>query len=182
MRLKSADPTDPPLIDPKYFSHPDDISLYVKAYKAGLAFLETDNVKNITEGVRHSPPENITTDEEIEAYIRENWGGTDFHPVGTCRMGMDPENGDVVDNFGRVYGIQGLRIFDTSIFPELTHGNPTGPAMMVGLRGAELILQQTNVSDVNDTPKYDEPASGGVVRHLMVGAFATIAAVIILHN
>jgi len=79
-------------------------------------------------------------DEEIEAHIRENWGGTDFHPVGACRMRMDPGSGDVVDNFGRVYRIQGLRIFVSSIFPELTHSNPTGPAMKVGLRGAELIL------------------------------------------
>ena len=57
-------------------------------------------------------------------------------------MGMNPDNGDVVDNHGRVYGVNGLRILDSSIFPELTHGNPTAPSMMVGLRGAELILSE----------------------------------------
>lgn len=142
VRLKSKDPADAPLIDPKYFSHPDDMPLYLEAYKAGIALLDTETAKSITEGERYEPPPSANTDEEIEAFIRANYGVTDFHPVGTCRMGMDPDGGDVVDNRGKVYGITGLRVFDSSIFPELTHGNPTAPSMLVGLRGAELILDE----------------------------------------
>jgi choline dehydrogenase len=142
VRLASVDAGDAPLIDPKYFSHPDDMPLYVEGYKAAMEMLDLKEIKSIAPGDRSNPPLDVDTDEEIENFIRANFGGTDFHPLGSCRMGMEPENGDVVDNHARVYGVANLRILDSSIFPVSTRGNPTSPSMLVGLRGAEIIMNE----------------------------------------
>ena len=64
---------------------------------------------------------------------------TVFHPVSTCRMGPDPAV-DVVDARLRVYGVEALRVVDASIFPTVTSGNTNAPAIMVGEKGADLIL------------------------------------------
>ena len=64
-----------------------------------------------------------------------------FHPVGSCRMGPDPSN-SVVDPRLRVHGVDGLRVIDASIFPAITSGNTNAPSIMVGERGAELILAE----------------------------------------
>jgi choline dehydrogenase len=63
-----------------------------------------------------------------------------FHPCGTCRMGPDPANA-VIDYRLRVHGLAALRIVDASIFPEVTSGNTNAPAIMVGEKGAALILE-----------------------------------------
>ena len=77
-------------------------------------------------------------DEAILADVRARCSSV-FHPVSTCRMGPDPRI-DVVDNRLRVYGAPGLRVVDASIFPTLTSGNTNVPAIMVGEKGADLIL------------------------------------------
>merc|ERR1711976_329574 len=139
VRLASTDVNDPPLIDPKYMQSQADIDHNIQAVRKALAIFDTEAIKSITEGDRIDLPGN-PSDAEIEAWIRERWGNTDFHPVGTCRMGTDPVNGDVVDPYLKVHGVENLRIMDASIFPSLTHGNPSQPSMLVGLRGAEMIL------------------------------------------
>ena len=65
---------------------------------------------------------------------------TVFHPVGTYRMGSDPKT-DVVDNQLRVYGLDGLRVIDASIFPTLTSGNTNAPVIMAAEKGSDLILR-----------------------------------------
>ena len=66
--------------------------------------------------------------------------GTLFHPSGTCAMGPDPASA-VVDARLRVHGLEGLRVIDASVFPRVTSGNTNAPAIMVGERGAELVLE-----------------------------------------
>lgn len=139
VRLASLDVGDAPLIDPKNLQTQADIDHYVEGVRKALAVFETDPVKSITFGDRIDLPGN-PSDAEIEEWIRANWGGTDFHPMGTCKMGTDPENGDVVDHTLRVHGIENLRIMDSSIFPNPTHGNTAQPSMLVGLRGAEILM------------------------------------------
>ena len=77
--------------------------------------------------------------EDLVADIRARCG-TVFHPVSTCRMGPDPDV-DVVDARLRVHGLAGLRIVDASIFPTVVSGNTNAPAIMVGEKGADMILQ-----------------------------------------
>ena len=81
----------------------------------------------------------MQTDADMLADCRAR-AGTVFHPVSTCRMGPDPLQ-DVVDAQLRVHGVEGLRVVDASIFPTVTSGNTNAPAMMVGEKGADLILQ-----------------------------------------
>ena len=76
------------------------------------------------------------TDEEIMAYIRQ-YACCDYHPVGTCKMGVDDTA--VVDPELRVRGVEKLRVIDSSIMPVLTSGNTNGPTMMIGEKGADLV-------------------------------------------
>jgi choline dehydrogenase len=66
--------------------------------------------------------------------------GTVFHPCGTCIMGPDPAR-SVVDPRLRVHGLERLRVIDASIFPNVTSGNTNAPAIMVGEKGSDLVLE-----------------------------------------
>jgi choline dehydrogenase len=81
----------------------------------------------------------VQKDEALIQDIRQR-SGTVFHPVGTCRMGPNPAEA-VVDAGLKVHGLAGLRVVDASIFPTVTSGNTNAPTIMVGEKGADLILQ-----------------------------------------
>jgi choline dehydrogenase-like flavoprotein len=78
----------------------------------------------------------VQSDEDLLDMMIER-GGTAFHVSGTCRMGSDAES--VVDCELRVRGVEGVRVCDTSIFPELVSGNTNGPAMVVALRLSKMM-------------------------------------------
>jgi choline dehydrogenase len=86
-----------------------------------------------------SPGAELTTDAQLDQVIREKcW--TVFHQCGTCRMGTD-KSVSVVDERLKVHGIGGLRIVDASIFPSIPTGNTNAPAIMVGEKAADIILE-----------------------------------------
>ena len=84
------------------------------------------------------PGPGVQSDAEILAYARR-YGKTDYHPVGTCKMGVDELA--VVDPELRVRGIEGLRVADASVMPALISGNPNGVCIMIGERAADFIRQ-----------------------------------------
>jgi choline dehydrogenase len=85
------------------------------------------------------PGWHVESDEDLANSIREkSW--TVFHQCGTCRMGSDPSQ-SVVDERLRVHGVQGLRVADAAIFPTIPSGNTNAPAIMVGERASDLILE-----------------------------------------
>ena len=83
------------------------------------------------------PGADVQTDEEVRRYIRA-WSKTDYHPVGSCKMGSDEMA--VVDTQLRVHGLDGLRVIDASIMPTLISGNTQAPSIMIGEKGADIIL------------------------------------------
>jgi choline dehydrogenase len=83
------------------------------------------------------------TDEELTLDFRRR-AGTVYHPVSTCRMGPDPKT-SVVDPKLRVHGIDALRIIDCSIFPSIIAGNTNAAAMMIGAKGADMVLADHNL-------------------------------------
>jgi choline dehydrogenase-like flavoprotein len=88
------------------------------------------------------PGPGVQTDEQIIDTFMEH-GSTTFHYAGTCRMGADARS--VLDPQLRVRGVEGLRVADASIMPALVSGNTNGPAMAIGLRASELILETRTV-------------------------------------
>jgi choline dehydrogenase len=84
------------------------------------------------------PGVDVMSDEDL-LQSAADLGTTIFHPVGTCRMGIDDEA--VVDDELRVKGIQGLRVIDASVMPTITSGNTNAPTMMIAEKGASAILK-----------------------------------------
>jgi len=88
-------------------------------------------------GTEVSPGSGVQSDDEILDYIRAN-AQTAYHPVGTCKMGIDEMA--VVDPELKVRGIEGLRVADGSIMPTLMSGNTNGPIIMIGEKASEMML------------------------------------------
>jgi choline dehydrogenase-like flavoprotein len=138
VRLASADPAAAPLIDPHLLEHPDDIKPLIRALRIARAAFATDAFAQY-EGTEVAPGPSVTSDEALDAYIRET-GYTVHHPVGTCRMGDPADPAIVVDPELRVKGIAGLRVADASVMPSLIGGNTNAPCVMIGERGADFVL------------------------------------------
>lgn len=140
IRLRSADPADKPVIDPRYLSDPDGID--EATMLAGLAECErlvaTDALRSVATGgwVQPEGGEDMTSIERAELSLRR-YSHTLYHPVGTARMGSDATS--VVDPELRVRGVEGLRVADASVIPTLIRGHTNAPAIVVGEVAADLI-------------------------------------------
>jgi choline dehydrogenase len=134
--LRSSDPSVPPIVDPNYLSDPDDLRVSIEGFKAIRKVLAAPALASISTGEQIPGPD-VQSDQEIGDYILK-WGKTDYHPVGTCKMGVDDLA--VVDPQLKVHGIDGLRVIDSSIMPEIISGNTQAPSMMIGEKGAALVL------------------------------------------
>ena len=133
--LRSADPHDAPKIAFNYLSCDEDL----QSVRAGVRLTREVHQQPAFDPYRGSellPGDEVTTDDEIDAFIRET-ATTNFHASGTCRMGVDEMA--VVDPEGRVHGVEGLRVADASIMPRITSGNTNAPCIMIGEKTADHI-------------------------------------------
>jgi len=136
LRLRSADPTATPIIDPRYLSAPEDLEHLVAAARLVREIAATAPLAQLL-GDEVWPGSRRDTTEALRAYVRRNVG-TAYHPAGTCKMGLDPDA--VVDPQLRVHGLRGLRVADASIMPRLIGGNTNAPAIMIAELASELAL------------------------------------------
>jgi choline dehydrogenase len=136
IRLRSADPRDPPLVDPRYLSEPDDLErLVMGVERLREIAAQPALAKVISREIRPGPE--ATTRAAIAESVRR-FASNHFHVVGACRMGPDPAT-SVVDAQLRVHGLSGLRVADASIMPQLVNGNTNAPAIMIAERAAAFV-------------------------------------------
>ena len=137
IRISTADPLAHPKIVANAFSTDHDVAEMLAAVKflRKLA-AQPSMAKVIAEELRPGPE--CVTDEGLIADFRAR-SGTVYHPSCTCRMGPNSAS-SVVDARLRVHGVAGLRVVDASVFPNLIAGNTNAPAMMVGWKGAQMVL------------------------------------------
>jgi choline dehydrogenase len=139
LKLSSADPLAPPLIDPKILGSEHDMRLARGAIRAVRGIFAQSALEPYAEA-EIAPGAAVQSDEELDRYIRAS-ATPDIHTVGTCRMGSDGMA--VVDSQLRVRGIEGLRVVDASVMPRVPSGNTNIPVMMVAEKAADLILGKT---------------------------------------
>ena len=137
LRIKSAEPAAPPEIRINYLASDVDRATNVEGLKILRRILHARALAPyVVEEV--DPGDKITSDEALLAYCRAR-GTTIYHPTSTCRMGNDPLA--VVDQRLRVRGLDGLRVIDASVMPDLVSGNTNAPVIMIAEKASDLILQ-----------------------------------------
>jgi len=133
--LNSADPKAAPKIDPNYLSDPRDIETMIAGAKIVRQVMKAPSLKKYEQKELLGIHDDMT-DDEWEAHIR-NRADTIYHPVGTCKMGVDDMA--VVDPQLKVRGLRGLRIVDASIMPNLISGNTNAPTIMIAEKAADMM-------------------------------------------
>jgi choline dehydrogenase len=142
VRIKSSDPAVPPAIQPRYLSARADCDCVVDGMKLLRRVMNRPVMRRYIAEER-APGEKRQSDADLLAFARET-GTTVYHPTSTCRMGSDPNA--VVDERLRVRGFERLRVIDASIMPTVVSGNTNAAAVMIGEKGADMVLQDATAN------------------------------------
>lgn len=138
LSLRSADPADPPLVDPNYLGDPRDLKQLIEGLRiardiAAAAPLHQALTSEMQPGAA------IQDDAALADHIRKTLR-TDWHPVGTCRMGRSEDPMSVVGETLKVHGVQAVRVIDASVMPNIVSANTNAPTMALADRGLTLVL------------------------------------------
>jgi choline dehydrogenase len=135
LKLRSADPADHPLIDPNYLADEADVATLLLGVRKARELAATEafspwGVREILPGV------SAESEKSLRDFIADGTG-TYYHPVGTCRMGVDDQA--VVDPTLKVHGLSGIRVADASIMPTIVSANTNPCSIMIGEKAADLV-------------------------------------------
>ncbi|MGX1163643.1 choline dehydrogenase [Arthrobacter sp. SLBN-100] len=133
LSLKSADPYEQPDLNWNLLAEESDLRRLREAVRTAAELFDGKAMKEIGGRMLNLAKSDIEGDQAADTWIRSNLFGVG-HPSCTCRMGPESDRTAVVDQFGRVHGLQGVRVADTSIYPEITSRGPNATAFMVGER------------------------------------------------
>ena len=136
--LNSGDPLAAPRIVANYLHEPQDARVLVAGLRQLREIYAQPAFRGLVTGEEHFPGNDATSARALDAFVRQK-GGTVYHPVGTCRMGGD--NASVVDERLRVRGVDRLRVIDASVMPRLVSTNTNAAAIMIGEKGAAMLLE-----------------------------------------
>ncbi|WP_227664594.1 choline dehydrogenase [Marinobacter litoralis] len=154
LKLKSANPTDHPIIDPKLLSTERDrweMRQSIKLTREIFAQSAFDPFR----GEELRPGASATTDKDIDAFVRE-YADSAYHPSCTCKMGAADDPMAVVDEEARVYGVSNLRVVDASIMPSVVSGNLNAPTIMLAEKCADHILGRELLAP-SSAPVWEHP-------------------------
>lgn len=143
IKLRSPNPYEPPIIDPKYLTDPHDILTMVDSMKICISVVKTAAIQKyegkLFETSLPGCDQYPRWSDPFLACLARTYTATLYHPVGTCKMGGIWDPTTVVDPQLRVKGVHGLRVADASIMPEIVSGNTNAPCIMIGEKAADII-------------------------------------------
>ena len=138
IKLKSSDPMQLPLINPNFLSNEKDIKMLLAGVKLARQVIHTRPLSDIIIN-EILPGSQITSDNELINYckkaVKTNW-----HPVGTCKMGNDLDKMSVLNSKLQVFGVENLRVFDVSMMPNIIGANTNAPAMAIADKATDMLL------------------------------------------
>ena len=149
--MRSTDPHDQPIIQPNYYSDPSDVATMLEGLKWSLRMTQTEVFKKnkivpIVDKYSCGKFEPFS-DEYFECFLR-HWSHTIYHSVGTCKMGPKSDPMSVVDSELKVHGVKNLRVIDASIMPTIVGANTNAPVIMIGEKGADMIVKKWGSSSL----------------------------------
>jgi choline dehydrogenase len=137
VRLADSGPTSMPLINPNFIGEEEDLRAAVESVRAIREVMAQESLAPVIEE-EMDPGPHIQSDAEIGEWVKRVVT-TMWHPVGTCRMGQDARA--VVDARLRVRGIDGLRVIDASIMPNITSGNTNAPTQALARHATAMLVE-----------------------------------------
>ena len=142
LELQSADPAAAPLLHPDFLGDRADVETLTRGLREARRILAAEPFRRFV-GAEVTPGAQHVSDAELEAAIRQQVG-TAYHPVGTCKMGPASDPHAVVDARLRVHGLEGLRVVDASIMPNIIGGNTNAPTLMIAEQAARFMRESSN--------------------------------------
>jgi choline dehydrogenase len=138
LAIRSADPAEAPLIEPRYLNDELDRKTIVAGIRMLREIYRQPSFRELYD-LEVLPGADARRDEDLLEFARKG-GGTVFHCVGTCKMGAASDDDAVVDAKLRVRGVENLRVIDASVMPHVTSANTNAASLMIGERGARIVL------------------------------------------